>query len=365
MDFIGLASRNGYQPVRHEVTTDDGYILTLFHIPGRRRSPVLLVHGLADTSDSWLLRGETSLGITLAKDGYDVWFANSRGNRYSRRHVALDPDKDSTYWNFSFHQMGYYDLPAIIDRILNETQSASLSTIGHSRGNLIFYILGATRPEYNSKVNVMISLAPICYLRNTKPPISTLIKAAPVLDQIFNALDIQVTEVLGFNSTFTKLFRAFCTYPVIGPELCLNFIIFPLFGYDPMEIEHSFVNVLVYQFPAGSSWMDLMHFSQLNRQDFSQFDYGTSQNLLVYNTPKPPVYNLTLATMPFALFVGRNDRLSTIADVAILRNQLPNVVEYIVNRRALFNHADDVWGKHMIDYLFPDIFRVLKQYNKV
>nr|XP_034832273.1 lipase 1-like [Maniola hyperantus] len=152
LDFNGLANRHGQQAVQHEVTTDDGYILTIFHIPGRSKYPVLLVHGLADAADVWLLRGKGSVGVTLANEGYDVWFANSRGNRYSRRHVSLDPDNDAAYWNFSFHEMGYYDLPAIIDKIINETQKPSVTAIGHSRGNLLFYVLGATRPEYNSKV---------------------------------------------------------------------------------------------------------------------------------------------------------------------------------------------------------------------
>ncbi|XP_045772962.1 lipase member J-like [Maniola jurtina] len=363
-DFISLANRYGFQPLQHEVTTDDGYILTLFHIPGRSKYPVLFTHGLADAADLWLLRGENSLGVTLANEGYDVWFANSRGNRYSRRHVSLDPDNNATYWNFSFHEMGYYDLPAIIDRILNETQKPSVTAIGHSRGNLMFYILGATRPEYNSKVNVMISLEPICHLTNTKPPVMTILQAVPFIDQLFNSLNITITEFLGYNSTMTRLVRAYCTYPNIGNELCLNTIIFPLFGFDEKELEPSFVNVFIYHFPAGTSWMEVLHLSQLTRKDFSQFDYGTAQNVLVYNSSVPPAYNLTLATMPFALLAGRNDRLSTLPDVGVLRKQLPNVVDYTVNRRALFNHADAVLGRHMPDYLFPDIRRVLKRYNK-
>ena len=49
---------------------------------------------------------------------------NNRGCAYSLEHVSLDPnDKDDEpiYWNFSFEEMGVYDLPAEIDFILEKT----------------------------------------------------------------------------------------------------------------------------------------------------------------------------------------------------------------------------------------------------
>ncbi len=46
----------------------------------------------------------------LANIGYDVWLGNNRGNKYSRSHISLNPDKDKNFWDFSFHEMGKYDL---------------------------------------------------------------------------------------------------------------------------------------------------------------------------------------------------------------------------------------------------------------
>lgn len=259
--------------------------------------------------------------------------------------------------------MGYYDLPAIIDFMLNETRAPNITAIGHSRGTTMFYVLGSTRPEYNAKINLMISLAPVWSLRNTQPPILNLIQLAAPINRLMDSLGIRITEVLGYNSTPTRVFREFCTHGILGHELCLD-LLFTAFGFDPKELEPSFLDILLYHFPAGTSWTDLLHFSQIYR-NFAQFDYGTERNLAVYGSPSPPAYNLSLATMPFALIVARNDPLATVADVGILRSRLPNVVDYIIIRRALTNHVDFVAGRTMDKYLFPDIFRVLRQYNQV
>jgi lysosomal acid lipase/cholesteryl ester hydrolase len=45
-----------------------------------------------------------------------VWLGNIRGNTYSRRHVQYNND-DEKYWDFSWDEMGYYDIPAQIDYI--------------------------------------------------------------------------------------------------------------------------------------------------------------------------------------------------------------------------------------------------------
>jgi alpha-beta hydrolase superfamily lysophospholipase len=60
----------------------------------------------------------------LANAGYDVWMGNNRGCAYSLMHKTLDPKKkedEPQYWDFSFEEMGIYDLPAEIDFILEST----------------------------------------------------------------------------------------------------------------------------------------------------------------------------------------------------------------------------------------------------
>ncbi|CAG9562215.1 unnamed protein product [Danaus chrysippus] len=364
LQFSELATKYGHPAAEYEVVTEDGYILSLFRLPSYSysRVPVLLTHGIQGTGDAWLLRGKQSLGITLADKGYDVWIGNFRGNRYSRKHKYLNPDLDDSYWNFSFHELGYFDLPAFIDTVLNETKATKLAAVGHSEGNTAYYVLGSTRTEYNSKVSVMIALAPICFLQNTKFPVSLAIQNAPLLNALANKIGL--TEVLGDKTILGRLLYKICSLPLLGYAFCVFGLYFPLFGYDPAEVGPDFFKDVASHFPSGSSWKSIGHYIQVGyRKEFALYDYGSQINVKVYNTSAPPAYDLSKVTIPVALIVGRNDHLSTIDDVDILRKHLRNIVSYYVVPRRLLNHVDHVWGRHMYLYLFPQILKVLGQYG--
>jgi len=86
-------------------------------------------------SNTWIMQGSESLSVKLAQAGYDVWFGNNRGNRYSRGHTHLNPDKDSDmkeYYDFSFYELGKYDLTANIDFVRKVTNNDKISYMGHS-----------------------------------------------------------------------------------------------------------------------------------------------------------------------------------------------------------------------------------------
>lgn len=169
----------------HHVTTGDGYILELHRIPHRRndgpnrrpfKPPVLIVHGLLDSSATWVLSNpQNALAYALVDAGYDVWLGNCRGNTYSRNHTHLNPDgrrrERQRFWSFSWHEIALHDLPAMIDYVLDQTRWKQLHYIGHSQGTTAFFILCSERPEYNRKILLMNALAPVAFMSNLRSPI--------------------------------------------------------------------------------------------------------------------------------------------------------------------------------------------------
>lgn len=84
-----------------------------------------------------------------------MWSGNARGNTYSRNHTKLNPD-EQPFWKFSWHEIGYYDLPAMIDYVLNQTGQDQLIYVGHSQGVSSAFVMLSERPEYNEKIALLV-----------------------------------------------------------------------------------------------------------------------------------------------------------------------------------------------------------------
>lgn len=72
------------------------------------------------SADSWFPGPEfgTPMPIQLYEAGYDVWLGNNRGTTHSQGHQKLSMHEDAElYWNWSFAELGTYDLPAMIRHI--------------------------------------------------------------------------------------------------------------------------------------------------------------------------------------------------------------------------------------------------------
>ena len=134
---------NGYNLEVHDVTTDDGYILSLWHLPPKSsiQKVVYFQHGLADTSWCFFQLGSKSLPFLLLKEGYDVWLGNDRGNVFSTKHEIKDPnDPNSGFYDFSMDDNVKYDLPATIKYIKSKTGRKKMSFIAHSQGSTLFFM---------------------------------------------------------------------------------------------------------------------------------------------------------------------------------------------------------------------------------
>ncbi|XP_061719973.1 lipase 1-like [Cydia pomonella] len=367
LDFPQLATKYGLSVEQYDVTTEDGYILTIFYVAkdfNATNTPILLFHGIIDSCYTYMLRGNTSWVYTLAEAGYGVWVGNNRGNLYGRRHVTLNPGKDDKFWDYSLHEIGYYDLAATIDFIRNKTNSASILTIGHSQGTSAHFVLTSMRPEYNDRIKLFVALAPIAYLNNLEPPVSIAAAAGPAIAALLKTLNIN--ELLENHSAASNLVTLLCSKGVVSYVACGFGTLFPLAGFDPAGLEEEFLTGVVFgHYPSATSRKSLVHYDQIVlRREFAQYDYGTIRNLAKYGSESPPAYNLTAVTVNVALFVGSSDGVSKLKDTEHLNNILPNVLQYKVMELKRWNHVDFVWGKDiMSEYLYPPVLELLEKYR--
>lgn len=146
----------------HEVRTTDGYLLSLYRIISQvnpKRGQILLLHGLALTSKIFIQLKDDSLAHILSQNGYDVWLLNSR----SEAHEYFNK-KSKEFWDFSFHEIGVFDLPATVDYILKESQEKSLNFLGFSQGGAAGLVMLSMKPEYNEKISQVHLMAPAVFM---------------------------------------------------------------------------------------------------------------------------------------------------------------------------------------------------------
>ncbi|XP_019394163.1 PREDICTED: lysosomal acid lipase/cholesteryl ester hydrolase-like [Crocodylus porosus] len=182
MNITEIVSYRGYPAEEYNVETEDGYILTIQRIPRGRKNAndigpkpvVFLQHGLLTDASNWITNmPDNSLGFLLADAGYDVWMGNSRGNTWSRQHKTLSV-KHKKFWAFSYDEMAKYDLPAVINFIVQKTGQEKLHYVGHSQGTTIAFIAFSTMPQLARRIKVFFALAPVARVKYIKTPLVKL-----------------------------------------------------------------------------------------------------------------------------------------------------------------------------------------------
>lgn len=192
------ARRVGLDVEEFKVQTEDGFIIDLWHVfdpkeyakldnesredqgptalnPDFSRSqrgstskkkpkfPVLLMHGLLQSSGAYCCNDDNSLAFWLCKSGYDVWLGNNRCG-FEPKHVLLKYS-DPRMWCWNIRQMGVFDLPALTTRVLSETGFEKVGLICHSQGTTQTFVALAKeqRPDLGEKLTVFCALAPAAY----------------------------------------------------------------------------------------------------------------------------------------------------------------------------------------------------------
>jgi len=358
-----MIARMGYPSETHTVVTEDCYILEMHRIPhgkGQTKAnskTILLVHGVLGSSADWVMGiPEKSLGYILADAGYDVWLGNMRGNTYSRAHCELDPNS-LEFWNFSFDQIGQYDLPAMIDTIQQVSGAEKIFYGGHSMGTTSFMVMSIKRPEYAEKVVSAHFLAPIAYVDHMTSPLKYVAPFAGSIDWILEFLGLG--EFLPSNAFMDWFAGFFCDEGGIQ-GICTN-IIFVLCGFDEAQVNRTLLETIMHHTPAGSSTNSFVHFAQeINSKKFSAFDYG-NENSDIYGQDTPPEYDLTKVNVPIGLYWGENDWLAHPSDILRLLTKLPNVAHNYEVPYDAWNHLDFIWGIDANIYVYNELLKNLEE----
>ncbi|XP_004440076.1 PREDICTED: gastric triacylglycerol lipase-like [Ceratotherium simum simum] len=366
MNISQMISYWGYPHEMHEVITADGYILPLYRIPHGKndanrlvQKPVVyLQHGLLVTASNWILNPpDKSLGFLLADAGYDVWLGNSRGNRWSRKHLYLETNSKE-FWAFSFDEMAKYDLPSTIDFILKKTGQEKLHYVGHSQGTTIGFIAFSTNPKLAERITAFYALAPVATVKYTKSLMNKLALIPPFLFKIIFG------NKMFFPHNFFDEFLAtkVCTRETL--KLVCSNALFIICGFDNKNLNMSRLDVYVSHNPAGTSVQNMLHWTQaIESGKFQSFDWGSPvQNMVHYNQPTPPSYNLTDMTVPIAVWSGGNDWLADPQDVDLLLPKLPNLIYH--RKIPPYNHLDFIWAMDAPQEVYNEIISMMKEDKK-
>ncbi|RMC11565.1 hypothetical protein DUI87_11685 [Hirundo rustica rustica] len=304
---------HGFPSEEYEVTTEDGYILGVFRIPAGRNSQntgkkpaVLLHHGILSDSIHWIANlPNNSLGFILADAGFDVWLGNSRGDTWSLKHKTLKPCQKE-FWQFSFDEMGKYDIPAELNFIMNKTGQKNVYYIGHSEGSAAGFIAFSTYPDLSQKIKAFFALAPVATITHATSP--------PVM--------------------FTQL---------------------------PQSLIRSRTDSYTGHYPAGTSVQNVIHWHQILRADqFQAYDYGCKENMKKYNQSAPPVYKIEEIKIPTAVWSGGQD---TFADPEDMARLLPRITNLIYHEDfPTWGHLDFLWGLDATEKMYLKIIELLKKY---
>lgn len=240
----------------------------------------------------------------LANLGYDVWLGNNRGNKYSRNHMSINPEEKS-FWDFSFHEMGLHDIPAIVNFIKKETDQDKITYIGHSQGTCQFFAGMTLLPDfYEKSFNGMIALGPVSNLEFVSSPlIRTLVDYH--LDYILDKAGF--TEVLPNKNALISFDKFVCDHI---PMVC-NMLLEAFADDSTDDDDKDRFQVFISHFPSGASYKSMQHFDQsIKTKKFAT--YGT---LIPYDLSKPK-------NIKISLMVGGEDELATVEDNRIFKKIL-------------------------------------------
>lgn len=405
-----MIERSGFDYETHDAIADDGYITVLTHIINPladkskvRYPPVLFEHGgtidptayiiassIQHHPEKWpralndppITSWNRSLAFVLANNGFDVWLAETRGssdnnNRRVRIKAAQtvitggNKGKNMTsgenmdmlvrgtdFWAFSQDDIIAHELKSHIDTVLRLTGADRLHLMTFSLSTPTSLAFLSTRPDYAHKIDGFVSMAPITSGEGVnfliKLVIETICPLVP--DKIGTLL---ITDTL-FSAPTRELVLLISQSKAVRYSL-VKAIITLLMGPSAKYRTLLDLNVLGHMLRRLSFKEAKQLCQQMKTNKLQKFDYGPLKNMLVYNSTKPPVYDLSnLELEDWIVVAAENDALATEKNrqhLLSLVNPKPSAVIIAPG----FNHLDLIAGMENDKYVNLPILKYFEK----
>jgi pimeloyl-ACP methyl ester carboxylesterase len=304
-----IAEEFGYTIETHDVTTSDGYIISLWRLisPDQNdgtsgaRHPIYLAHGLGNSAEGFMFHGpEQSPAFYLHNQGYDVWLYNARGNIYSTGHETLNPATDSEYWNFGIEELAL-DHVANVNFILQTTGQERLSLFAYSLGGASSIASASIYADFFAqRIDVLIALAPAISFSHTPSYSYNYIINTPLMFTVLRNLGIY--QISGLNTVTSGLAAFTCQ---LFPCICSMMDVL-MENTDPSLNDPDASRYLHAQPLKGTSVKVMEQIGQIGRSGrFQFFDYGPEINMQQYGSEEPSEFPLDQINIPIALFLGK------------------------------------------------------------
>ncbi|KAK2464295.1 hypothetical protein APHAL10511_003752 [Amanita phalloides] len=364
-DFGELCDLHGYMFEEHVVLTKDGYLLGLHRLSAKKGerpahpgastgNPVAyLHHGLLMNSEVWvcLTEARRCLPFVLVERGYDVWFGNNRGNKYSRKSLHHSPT-EAKFWDFSIDNFAWNDIPDSIQYILDITKVKTLSYIGFSQGSAQAFAALSIHPQLNDKINVFIALAPAMSPAGLAAPlVDGLIKSSPALMFLFFGRKSILSSATMWQSIL---------YPPIFAKVIDSSLRW-LFDWRSENISVDQKIAAYAHLYSFASVKSVVHWFQIMRNAaFHMYDDDVISPIsrsFVGSTP-PARFPTRNILAPIVLLYGDSDSL---VDIDTMLSQLPG--HTVARRLRTYEHLDILWGKNVHQDVVPLVLDALQVYS--
>ncbi|KAJ2625856.1 cholesterol esterase [Coemansia sp. RSA 1358] len=375
--FAEIMDYWGYPYEDHLVETRDGFLLGTHRITGPRGSrltettqkehsaessdssmstsnkkPVVLFwHGFMLSSECFVCHPDwiNILPFRLAEAGYDVWLGNSRGNKYSYKHMKYVPN-DRRFWNYSIDEIATIDVPTTVEFILEETGAENLTYIGFSQGTTQMFMALARNKKLNKQISRFIALAPASTPRGFHNSI---------VDYFTKATPQMLYLMFGRRRAMSLVYFWINLLPRDLYVAALDFCVKLLFGWTMRNMSQETKSIVywhLYSFTSVKSivhWMQIIRCGKLQMYDEEPPVYPLfwSGALTHWNNDYP----LKKIFTRISLFHGGSDSLSSVQplckDVAAVLDESLCFQHY--------EHMDFLWADTVGMLVYPKVLELM------